>query len=108
MFDAATGQVIRLADAPEVLEGFALCATAETLFAVKGNTAYLGRFVEMTQGVVVGHIFEGLSISATDSVFLVNDRETIEVGKGGWHKAQGDYTVCVSPEGEVFGQIVNV
>lgn len=107
MFDAATGDMVRLGDAPEDLTDFALCATEDRLFAARGRQAYLGHFDEINHGVALGVAFEGLSVSATRQVFLVNDCETIAVAAGTWHRALGDYLICSAGDEEVFGQIVN-
>jgi hypothetical protein len=107
VFDAATGQSAALPDAPEVLTDYGLAAAQDMVFAAKGDRAYLAQFGAVTQGVVLGTVFKGMSVSATRDVFLANDRRTIVAGAGAWHKADDDYLICAAPEAAVFGQIVN-
>jgi len=108
VFEADTGMMRQLPPSPEILEGFGLGATENTVFAVKGNVAYLGHFEMMTQGVVLGNAFKGLSVSATRDVYLVNDRRTVVVKAGAWHVADDDYIICAAPEMAVFGQVANI
>ncbi|MCL2376820.1 MAG: hypothetical protein FWC76_05420 [Defluviitaleaceae bacterium] len=108
VFDAETGTSRLLPPSPEILENFGLGATESMVFAVKGNVVYLGHFEAVTQGVVLGSIFKGLSVSATRDVYLVNDSRTTVVKAGTWHVADDDYLVCAAPEVAVFGQIVNI
>ena len=108
VFDATTGQVVALPSAPEVFDGYGLAATESMVFAARGNKAFLGNFGVVTQGVAVGYVFKGLSVSATQDVFLVNDRRTVRVSAGKeWFLVDDDYLVCVAGDFGVFGQIVN-
>ena len=107
VFDAATGQIIQMPTAPEVLEGYGLAATDSMVFAAKGKKAYLGHIAMVNQGVVLGKVFKGLSVSATRDVFLVNNNRATVAKAGAWHKADDDCLVCAVPGVAVFGQIVN-
>jgi len=108
-FDSATGNVETLPDAPvKLANDYGLAAAGGLVFAAKGCVAYLGRFGEISRGVVIGRVFKGLSVSATGDVYLVNDKRTVVVQPGGWHAADDDYLICAAPEAAVFGQIVNI
>ena len=108
MFDIGTGAIADLPNAPETLGGFALCASDRGLFAVKGNRAFLGHFEVMSEGVMLGRIFKGLSVAATGNVFLCNEKRTVVVEQGGWHEADDDYVICAAPGMQIFGQVANI
>ena len=108
IFDAQSGAVIRLADAPRDLSGFGLCATPGALFAAAGDAAFLCNNSQIARGVVLAHVYKGLSISAGASVVLTNERRAVALAPGVWHVADDDYLVCAVPDVPVFGHIANI
>jgi len=108
VFDVTTGTAVSMPPAPEVLENYGLVATENMIFAAKGNKAYIGYLDTVNQGVALGTVFKGLSVSATRDVFLVNDHRAITVASGVWHQADDDYLVCATPGVPLFGQIANI
>jgi len=108
VFDATTGNFSRMADAPLVFDGFGLCATQERMFAAAGHAAYAGSFEQVAQGVVLGRVFKGMSVSASEDVVLTNGTNAKIAVKGAWHEADDDYLICAMSDAEVFGQIANI
>ena len=108
IFDATSGTVIRLADAPRDLSGFGLCAAPGALFAAADNTAFLCNNSQTASGVVLAHVYKGLSISAGASIVLTNESRAMALAPGVWHVADDDYLVCAVPDVPVFGHIANI